>query len=275
MRERGGSSTRTVTARSDPTGSPPLAGGGAGSAERLQSPTLAASLPAVLSGRHRITHSSRPRARLLGAAGAALLAGALALVQCTGGGEGGGPADGGPIAQPTEAPQPSVPDFAFELAGVEPVLTTQDGEVATPARSVAMDVRDALTELYRAAFLDPAQWEAGTYEPVFALFTEDAAEAARGDMDTLTLGPAAGQTVLRVNPGSGELEVRILLDQSGEPVTAVAIVEFLAEAEAPDGSVTTIVSTGQYFLRPEAGRWVIYAYDVERMDQPAGTEASS
>jgi hypothetical protein len=62
--------------------------------------------------------------------------------------------------------------------------------------------------------------------------------------------------------------VRILIDPSGHPSTAVADVTFAARGTKTNGALAVIRSVGQYFLRPSPRGWSIYAYEVTRDDGP-------
>lgn len=180
-------------------------------------------------------------------------------------GEGGG---GLPILGGGE--DDTVPEFDFRVPRrVEVVATSADAD-AEALRPAAEGTRDeivpVLDELFTAAFLDPANWREGDYEDVFALFSDGAVEAARGSVETLTLGVGAGDVFERVTPAKGGLMFRVLFDPEGNPDTVVVGVRFRALAERTDGTYLAIVSSGQFFLRDVDG-WKVTAFDVQRSDR--------
>ncbi len=130
-----------------------------------------------------------------------------------------------------------------------------------------------LDDLYTNAFLDPTNWRDGDYEEIFALFSDEAAPAAREDVETLTLGAAAGDTYDTVTPTRGSLKFEVLFDQDGNPNTVDVVVTFTALGARTDGTYTAIRSTGHFFLTDEDG-WKITAFDVRRADRETQGPAS-
>ena len=178
---------------------------------------------------------------------------------------------------------PLIPDgphgpssFSFDLAGNVQVSATSDtpptqlGDVASEAGD---GVKATMDQLYFNAFVDTDQW--GDYADAYALFDGQAATSAEGDADVLTLGPTAADTYETVEPTSGSLSISVLTNAKDAPVSAVAEVEFLAEATGTDGSTTEITSTGSFFLRQVDGTWRIYAYRVDRDDSTAAAPSAS
>jgi hypothetical protein len=166
---------------------------------------------------------------------------------------------------------PSGPtSFEFDLAGNVKVSSTsgtppaQLGDVAQQAGDA---VKQTMDELFFRAFVDQGSW--GDYADAFALFDDRAAARAEADTDVLTLGSAAGDEFEVVNPTSATVRISVLANGKDAPVTAVAKVEFLADAMRTDGGTTEISSTGSFYLRPVDGTWRIFAYDVSRDDTAA------
>lgn len=182
-----------------------------------------------------------------------------------GDGEGGIPFLGG-------GEDDTVPEFEFRVSPKTEVVATSaeaDVEALRPAAErTREEVVPVLDDLYTAAFLDPGTWRDGEYEDVFAHFTEDAVAAARGSVETLTLGVGAGDVFERVTPEKGRLAFRVLFDPEGNPDTVVVRVRFRALGERTDGTYLAIVSSGQFFLRNVDG-WKVTAFDVERNDREA------
>src|SRR5688500_5069728 len=111
----------------------------------------------------------------------ALLAIALALitVSCT-------PPEAPP---PPQTEQPVPPALLIRMATVAPVVLEgrpPRGALMPPAE----EVRETLTEMYTAGFLDPAQWHDG-FPAVLDAFARETRGQARKDLRDLTLGGAA------------------------------------------------------------------------------------
>jgi hypothetical protein len=161
-----------------------------------------------------------------------------------------------------------------------------DSAVATSANSKmsdlkpkadesAQEIAQTLDRMYSLAFLDPSNWQNGTYDNVYGFFDLGKAQKrASQDAALLTLGAGAGDQYSTVLPKTGTLKVRVLMDQSGNPYLAVAIAHFVANATDKSGSgQTAVVSTGQYFMHIQEGGWTISGYNVERNDHPVKTKA--
>jgi hypothetical protein len=159
------------------------------------------------------------------------------------------------------------PRFQFRLASVRVVITGRRGGTRAAGRRAAERIRTTLDTLYSAAFLDPSAWRTGRYGLAWGLFAGSIAKSAHDHRDVLTLGSRAGATFDSVAAHPSRLDVRVLMDRSGNPSTAVGEVSFTARGEQKNGGATTIVSEGQYFLRPGSHGWVIDAFDVKRRDR--------
>lgn len=178
---------------------------------------------------------------------------------------------------PLIAEGPQGPDsFSFDLAGtvkVSPTTDTPPAQLGDVARDAGDGVKQTMDDLYFRAFVDTDQW--GDYAEAFALFDGRAAASAEEDADVLTLGPTAGDRYEIVEPTSGTVTISVLTNGQDAPVSAVAEVEFLADATGTDGSTTEIASTGSFFLRPVDGTWRIYAYRVDRDDTTTAAPSAS
>jgi hypothetical protein len=196
----------------------------------------------------------------------ALVAGAVALFLFVSKGEGGGIpfiGDSGPEA---------VPAFDFTVTSVTTEATSDKTDAATlpaEAQKVADQVVPVLDQLYTEGFLDPNNWKDGEYDEVWEVFDASALPSAQEDVETLTLGVDAGDTFDSVGPDEGTLKIRVLFDEAGKPVSAVAVADFTAFGDRKDGKYVKFVSHGQYFLRDSGDGWTIYSFDVQRNDQSA------
>jgi hypothetical protein len=192
---------------------------------------------------------------------------------------GGGPSD----TIPTNTVDDSIPTFDFATGKVAAVTVAKDDGSGSQAAAdrTATAVTKTMTALYTEAFLDPANWRAGSYDNIWTLFDEGSRSTAQQDAETLTLGAAAGDTFDTVDQPRGRMTVRVLLDEKSQPVTAVAVVSFAAVGDRTDGKLTAIRSVGQFFLRPTSDGWRVSSFSVDRHDEvrtpkpgPTGTPSA-
>lgn len=177
-----------------------------------------------------------------------------------------------PSTIPAPPPETSAaPAYPFEIRLGQVRAVTVDGAVrrrrlAAPAEAV----RQTITGLYSAAFVDPALWQGGRFPSVLGFFAGEARQRAHRDLEDLTLGrAAAGLTAVR--PERASLGVRFLVDAHRHPVAAVAGMRFVGAAITPDGGEIPLRHGGEYVLRPTGGRWLVVAYDVQgRLGGEAG-----
>lgn len=165
-------------------------------------------------------------------------------------------------------PDNTIPPFDFKIGKATPISVAKaDAKpLAGSAKNAASQVAKTMTTLYTEAFLDPVNWRGGTYDQVWSLFDGSSQAAAQKEGTTLTLGTTAGDIFEKVDQPRGRVSVKVLLDGKDQPATAVAIVKFTALGTNKDGTLTLIVSSGQYFLRPGSDGWRIYAFEVSRAD---------
>ena len=158
-------------------------------------------------------------------------------------------------------------EFAFHLANVQasPVTLTPPSELKDTARKAGVGIKETMDELYFRSFVDTGSW--GDYGAAFELFDGEAQTRAEADVDVLTLGPTAKDDFEALEAPSGTLTIAVLTDKKDAPVTAIAEVQFLADAQGKDNTTTQISSIGSFFLRKVDGAWRIYAYRVDRDDQ--------
>jgi hypothetical protein len=160
-------------------------------------------------------------------------------------------------------------EFAFDLKGVRASATskTPPAELRDAVREAGTGVKATMDELFFRAFVDTDSW--GDYASAYELFDGPAAERAEEDAEVLTLGTDASDVFEALTPATSTLSVAILTNLKDVPSTAVAEVQFLADAEKKDGTSTQISSTGSFFLRQVDGVWRIFAYRVDRGDEEA------
>lgn len=214
------------------------------------------------------TPSRSPRRIPLIGAGVAVLLVIGALVFLTRNdaptrGTGGATTSDGDVASPT------TPPFVFDDTSRKMVKTSPKPMGSRHRRaSVAAvtEAEDVLTDLYTEGFLDPTNWAQGSYADAFGGFAQGARDQAETHPGPLTAGPGAGDRYERIEPKSGRIATRILLDRQGAPVLLVSVVRFTAVATGPDEVV--LRSVGQYFFERVGRAWRIVSFDVTRNDGP-------
>ena len=157
--------------------------------------------------------------------------------------------------------------FSFELRRVKAATLTDraPAELQDEAEEAGAQVKETIDALYSAAFVDRSAW--GSYEDAFALFDGSAAERAQADADVITLGSAAPEEYRAITAPAGTVTIVVLTDRRDAPVSAIARVDFHADAELDAGGATRITSRGAYFLRPTGDGWRIFAYSIDRDDE--------
>ncbi len=151
---------------------------------------------------------------------------------------------------------PETPKFNFQITFYHGLPTSEKKRNAAnaEAQKVAPQIACTMDLFYKAAFLDPLNWRSGDYSHVYNLMNPAAVTTAKTQADVLTLGPSAGSAYSKVlpTPQGGTLQTRIIFDSKGKPMTAVAIVQFAANATQKSGGAHKVSSTGSYFLEPIA-----------------------
>jgi hypothetical protein len=176
-----------------------------------------------------------------------------------------------PGATPSEGDvtPPGIPVFRFAKSTRELVRTSavRIGKRQREASErAATAVRSILTDLYTEAFLDPANWERGSYDTAFRGFAPGARKQAEAHPGLLTAGTQAGDRYDWILPGSGRIATRILLDRAGKPTLLVSVVRFSAAALGAEPF--TLRSNGQFFFERVGGSWKIVSFHVMRTDAP-------
>lgn len=164
--------------------------------------------------------------------------------------------------------QTEVPPFEFKIRKAHAVATDEKADptaLEEQATSLGQELTPMIDDLFTAAFLDPANWDGGDYEDVWAHFDEGSRAVAQQNVETLTLGASAGDIYDEVAPAKGSLQFDVLFDPDGAPDSVVVKFRFYAFGTRSDGTYTAIVSHGQLFLENNGG-WSVSAFDVIRDD---------
>lgn len=164
--------------------------------------------------------------------------------------------------------------FSFEFGKVGGSPLAEKAPHAA-IQDAANQVRETLDAMYVVGFVDSGKWEGGTFPDIYDAFADELVPRVRRDLPNLSLGADAAK-IDTVDPISGRLTVRFLVDAETELVAATARTIFAANAVAKDGGNVAIQHDGTYFLRPDGDGWVINGYDVEgivtRVTQPLPDE---
>ena len=152
-------------------------------------------------------------------------------------------------------------DFEFELGKVGGSSVAERAPEAD-IRDAAEQIRETLDAMYIAGFVDTAKWQGGTFPEVYDAFTEEAERKVRADLANLSVGEDATK-IESVDPISGRLSVRFLVNAEQELIGATARTIFAANALAvSDGGPVAIQHDGTYYMEPVDDTWLINAYEV-------------
>jgi hypothetical protein len=229
-------------------------------------------LRALSEGRHASRSSRRKPLAIAIAAAVVVLAVGLVYALTTG---------KSPIPGINLSPKQSTPPFQFTVSKKSGALPTapQGGTKPTGknpliklkgnSKNASNSAISAVTSLYTEAFLDPNNWQNGSYDNVWAAFVPGAAKQAQGkDMAILTAGASAGDTYSTILPVGSTVRTKVLLDPNGGPISVDAIVAFHAVGSAKTGPKDTrFVSQGQFIFQKVGSAWKIVSYQVKRSDQ--------
>ena len=187
---------------------------------------------------------------------------------------------GGTDALPGIGPErPPTPDFAFETVKVTAVPTVAGApasDLDAKATSAAHQVQETMDALYIGAFLDPGNWQEGSFDDVWGLFEEGAGTEAQEKVDTLTAGIGAGDAFDTILPDVGELKTKVLFDQHEKAYSVVAIVRFEATGSGKGGGDDLLMkSQGQFVFQKLDGDWKVVSFKVVRNDEQQAPAPSS
>ena len=152
-------------------------------------------------------------------------------------------------------------DFTFEVGKVGgSALAERAPESAL--EEAADHVRETLDAMYVIGFVDPGKWGGGTFPDIYDAFTAEAEAKVRQDLPNLTVGEDAAK-IDSVDPVSGRLAIRFLVDDELNLIAATARTTFAANAIATDGGNVAIQHQGTFYMEPEGERWLVNGYDVK------------
>jgi hypothetical protein len=162
-----------------------------------------------------------------------------------------------------------------ELKARKPVRTNPVLKLRGASKLASTRVIASVTRLYRDAFLDPANWRAGTYGSLLAAFAPAARTQARKDVRVMTAGGGAGDAYEAISPRPSTIATTVLLDRSGRPAIVLASARFRALGRTIAGtSNTRFDSVGRFFFERTGSGWKIVSFDVRRHDRPVDTRSA-
>ena len=183
-----------------------------------------------------------------------------------------------------EPDTPKTPAFDFKLADPKVVTTAptpekeaakkvakaKAAEAAAPAAKAVADVLDAL---YTEAYLDPANWQEGSYGAALSAFSKEARAQAQDRLKLLTAGTDVS-AFESIQPAASSLKTHVLLDQRNVPLSVVGTIKF--KAVGVEGSTRSIfTSRGDFLLQKVDGEWTIMGFDVTRADKQREVSVNS
>lgn len=128
-----------------------------------------------------------------------------------------------------------------------------------PLLKPAEQIRQTISLMYTAGFVDPAQWRAG-FPGVLDAFAPDSRKRAREELNQLSLGGSA-RSLITVTPTDARIVIRFLPDEKRGPAAALADMHFQAVGIG-DGFEVPILHDGDYLMRRIGERWLVVGYDV-------------
>lgn len=184
---------------------------------------------------------------------ASLLLLALGMGACTG--------SGPPPPRPAGGAPAAIPPLGIRIAKVAGVAL-KGRPARGPLLGPAERVRDTISRMYTAGFVDPAQWRAG-FPVVLDAFAPEMRGAARADLRELTLGTSA-RSLTSMLPTDARIVVRFLPNERRNPVAAMADMRFKGIATAEDGTEMEVRHEADYLLEALNDRWLITGYRVQQ-----------
>lgn len=168
-------------------------------------------------------------------------------------------------ASPNPRPSPShtlpgarIP-FEFSLSGVTTTSYTGRLSSSKARRAAAEQIRVALSRFYDSTYFDPAEWKAGPSDAAWSMFASNVATRARAaDVRSLALGQVSGLTSLEAT--HVRLNVRLLLDPSLHPLSAVATVSLDATGTLEGGDLLRVSNHASFLFRRVKSEWTVVAY---------------
>jgi hypothetical protein len=171
-----------------------------------------------------------------------------------------------------------VPTFAFKtvVPKYEAIASHLDKKKLEKAAKHATPTIEAVaTKFLQAGYVNPDGWgDAGSID---GYFTDDAKQQIDANIDTLTLGKNASDTVDTFTPAKkgNTIKVMSLIDGNLNVIRANAQFTFKGTTANTDGTTSDVTVTGTLFLVPDGNDWKIEAFHINRQEKPRKATSAS
>jgi len=154
--------------------------------------------------------------------------------------------------------------FVFPLIEVHTFTVTGKPATGDVGTTVSEAVRVTVSQLYDQAMLDPRSWASGPPATAWNAFAPALRQRGQTDASAFTFG-AAARSLTAFTVTKSTLSVRVLLDASGAPVSAVADVSLFGTGQTNTGGQVAVTARGTFLLAPSSGHWLIDGYPVAQV----------
>ena len=173
---------------------------------------------------------------------------------------------------------PPVPTFSFKtvVPKYEALATNLDKKkLEKAAKHAAPTIQHVTTQFLQAGYVDPDGW--GDAGSINDFFTDDAKQQVDANIDTLTLGKNASDTVDTFTPSKkgNVIKVTSLIDGNLNVIRANAEFTFKGTTANTDGTTSKVTVTGTLFLVPDGNDWKIEAFHIDREEKPHKASSAS
>ena len=143
------------------------------------------------------------------------------------------------------------------------------------AKHAAPTIQHVTTQFLQAGYVDPDGW--GDAGSINDFFTDDAKQQVDANIDTLTLGKNASDTVDTFTPSKkgNVIKVTSLIDGNLNVIRANAEFTFKGTTANTDGTTSKVTVTGTLFLVPDGNDWKIEAFHINREEKPHKASSAS
>jgi len=183
-------------------------------------------------------------------------------------------------------------DSVIQLPGSEPVVPTFSFKTVVPkyeaiaahldkkklekaAKHAAPTIDHVTTQFLQAGYVNPDGW--GDAGSINDFFTDDAKQQVDANIDTLTLGKNASDTVDTFTPSKkgNTIKVTSLIDGNLNVIRAAAEFTFKGTTANADGTTSKVTVTGTLFLVPDGNDWKIESFHINREEKPHKASSAS
>jgi hypothetical protein len=170
-----------------------------------------------------------------------------------------------------------VPTFSFKPVApkYEAIASQLDKtKLEKAAKHAAPTIQHVATQFLQAGYVNPDGW--GDAGSISGFFTDDAKQQLDANIDTLTLGKNASDTVDTFTPKKGNtIKVTSLIDSNLNVIRANAEFTFKGKTANTDGTTSSVTVTGTLFLVPDGNDWKIEAFHINRQEKPHKAPSAS